>query len=366
MILSTETQADIRRLHDIWLARKAFKFRCEQSDILAAIELHRADAPDAQAVPQPRVAQASAAGPDAAESPVLHPQSSEAGLPEVTASGDEKAADAPPAEGAVWEDAPSAPTQDQPIPQPPLTADPVASEAPPSPDAAGEGIPASSPAPTTKSRIEALHAAHPEFTMRQAWEHLEITKGSLSGHSHLLKIHWAPELKKAKATAPEPPTTRPEETLADKILAKLAERPGMTARELGDELDVTPARINTAAARAKITLQRLTAKERLHIQRSQKPAPAAKKVASIEAEAVASPFAPVGDTAPKPVRRPKGKLFWLRSPEGLYLDRFCGKLVRDRREAWTGNEAQLAGCRRNYAIARDLVERPVEREPARA
>lgn len=48
-ILSVETKADIRRLHDIWLARLAFEYRCEQSDVLAAIEPHGVNATAAQA-----------------------------------------------------------------------------------------------------------------------------------------------------------------------------------------------------------------------------------------------------------------------------------------------------------------------------
>lgn len=37
-ILSIDTKDDIRRLHDIWVARLAFEYRCERSDVLAAIQ----------------------------------------------------------------------------------------------------------------------------------------------------------------------------------------------------------------------------------------------------------------------------------------------------------------------------------------
>lgn len=65
--------------------------------------------------------------------------------------------------------------------------------------------------------------------------------------------------------------------------------------------------------------------------------------------------------------RPKakaGQLFWLRDSDGQYLNRYCSAMTRNRKEAWTGTEAQIMGCRRNYKIARDLREMPVEKEKA--
>lgn len=59
------------------------------------------------------------------------------------------------------------------------------------PDPAPAGGAATSPAPI-QDRVQALYDAHPEYTARQAREALDLTKGSLSGHSSALGITWAP------------------------------------------------------------------------------------------------------------------------------------------------------------------------------
>ena len=107
-----------------------------------------------------------------------------------------------------------------PAPQPGSEA--VASDAATVP--AGEASrPDASPAPTsTRQRVKLLHDDHPEYTRREAWEALGITEGSLAGHSHALRIKWAP-VEPVKF-APAENAITPDETVTDVVQARVPQR----------------------------------------------------------------------------------------------------------------------------------------------
>lgn len=75
--------------------------------------------------------------------------------------------------------------------------------------------PAPSSKPTLRQRILELHAAHPEYTVKQAVEALRTTKSSLSAYSSILKIKWRAEREPAgggsvpDAASPAPQPIRP-------------------------------------------------------------------------------------------------------------------------------------------------------------
>jgi hypothetical protein len=161
-----------------------------------------------------------------------------------------------------------------------------------------------SPAPSIASRLRALNAEHPELTTREVSERLGLTLAQVRTNSHVHGLKWAPaEPARARSPAPAPePAPQPE-------------RP-------------------SAPARAPIAAQ---------------------------------PPGSVSAVVSTPMRRAqRGQQFWLRNEAGEYLNRYCTGFTRDRREAWSGSQDQLAACRRTFAIARDLAERPVEREQSRA
>lgn len=68
-------------------------------------------------------------------------------------------------------------------------------------------------------------------------------------------------------------------------------------------------------------------------------------------------------SADRPMR-PSGRQYWLVNGAGEYLNRYCLGFTRDRREAWSGSAMQLVACRRKFEIARDLSDKPVEKEQA--
>jgi hypothetical protein len=147
-----------------------------------------------------------------------------------------------------------------------------------------------------RSRIEALRAEHPNWTLDQAVEHLDAKRSSLTAYAAVLGFKWprsAPSAQKPAepVSSPDEPSPAPE-----------PERP-----------------------------------------------PAVKSEPANEAP---------GDTR----AAVSGKRFWLVNDAGLYLNRFGTGFTADRRNAWDGNEKQLAGIRRSYLIARDLREKPVTKE----
>lgn len=84
---------------------------------------------------------------------------------------------------------------------------------------AGEApAPDASPAPiSTRQRVKQLHDEHPEYTRREAWEALGITEGSLAGHSHALRIKWAP-LDPVRFERPAPPPPREDAITPDETV----------------------------------------------------------------------------------------------------------------------------------------------------
>lgn len=101
--------------------------------------------------------------------------------------------------------------------------------------AAPEAVP---PAPV-RERVQALHDAHPEYTARQAREALDITKGSLSGHSSALGITWAP----AEFIG------RPVGSMkSDKVRMVHEQHPTWTARMIANHLGEKEASVSTMLA----------------------------------------------------------------------------------------------------------------------
>jgi hypothetical protein len=171
-----------------------------------------------------------------------------------------------------------------------------------------------SPAPSIASRLRALNAKHPELTTRDVSERLGLTLVQVRTNSHVHKLEWASgdrrrvSQRAAEPVQPRSPAPAPEPS-------PQPERPPLQAR-----------------------------------------APVAAQPSGSGSAVVSTPMR----------RAPRGQQFWLRNEAGEYLNRYCTGFTRDRREAWSGSQDQLAACRRHFAIAVDLVERPVEREQARA
>lgn len=177
-------------------------------------------------------------------------------------------------------------------------------------------------------------------------------------------------------------------SFASILRAYIEEHPDATTADAAKALGVDNRKVSSTAAACKIPVRKLTAEERREAkrqgrlattakrhapQRTQEPpepTPAPKVPPSTVPPVTAKPEPVAATPAPTrplpvangPVRRPSGKLFLLRDSDGLYLGRFCDRMVTDRREAWTGTEAQIFGCRRSFAIARELTELPVTKE----
>lgn len=70
--------------------------------------------------------------------------------------------------------------------------------------------PAPASKPTLRQRILELHAAHPEYTVKQVVEALRTTKSSVSAYSSILKIKWRAEREPAGGgSVPDAPVASP-------------------------------------------------------------------------------------------------------------------------------------------------------------
>jgi hypothetical protein len=163
------------------------------------------------------------------------------------------------------------------------------------------------PAPSIVSRLRALNAEHPEFTVRQAANQLGLDVEKVRTNSYVNKIKWAHSSHFARR-------------LGGEVAADAVERRA-EANEAFDEPSPAP---------------------------EPKRAPAVKSEPAIDAPRIPRPLS--------------GSKFHLVNDKGEYLNRFCAGFTTDRRTAWIGTEQQLAACRRNFDIARDLTERPVGKE----
>lgn len=145
------------------------------------------------------------------------------------------------------------------------------------------------------------------------------------------------------------PNGRPRnpDSLLSRIRAYVADHPDATAPEIARALDARTQSVRNAVAKSGIKLKLAMPGRARKAEPTPDPAPA--------------PEPPAAPPAHR-VTYPKGKLFWLKNDDGQYLNRYVSGFTRDRREAWTGTEQQLAGCRRNYEIARALREVVVEKE----
>lgn len=164
-----------------------------------------------------------------------------------------------------------------------------------------------------------------------------------------------------------PSSRKRPDSLASRIRAYMADHPGATCGDCAEALGESYDRVWQNGRRIVDFAKR---------RRGRKPKPP---------QLAAEPPKPVEAPAPKPtlvpppaakseqrrpgstiVRRdpvvPKGRQFWLKNDDGQYLNRYCSGFTRDRREAWSGNQDQLAACRRVYPLAIDLREQPVEKE----
>lgn len=221
---------------------------------------------------------------------------------------------------------------------------------------------------TLKDRILKSHADHPDWNSSQIADHLGAKRTSVSAYCAILGIRFT--------KGGTPPAPRPVEPKvpgwADKIEALLKQHPDWTSVDLSAELGISVEHVNSAARKRSISIPRkprgavavAEAREESSPptpppEPERPPAPSVPPPRAVDDDEIIPP-------EPRRITRPKGKLFWLRDTDGRYLDRFCSTLTRDRKAAWVGTEAQLAGCRRNFAIARDLREQVVEKEPARA
>lgn len=261
MILAQSITDDIRRLHDIWVARLAFEYRCERDDVLAVIQPRPA--------PQAPVASAPAAAPAVAPAEDVAPRSSATPLPE-TATPLQKAAgatiqsDQPDARPEALPEISGKP-EATPSPEPQPTSTPaVQAQAVersskvldgPSPSLLGAARAAdpAPPKPLTKDRIKALHAEHPEFHAEQAAQHLDVVKGTLDSASFKMGIKWAKKPKAITTTPAKKPEADPKADTTEAFDARLITlhqaEPSLIRPRLAERLGVTPSKVNAAVAR---------------------------------------------------------------------------------------------------------------------
>ncbi|HTN61107.1 MAG TPA: hypothetical protein VL147_06075 [Devosia sp.] len=329
MILSVETQSNIRRLHDIFVARMAFEYRCEQPDVLAAIQ------------PQPTPAPVPAASPPAV-APAVEEQAGEGvtaspadPLPETVTSGEAQATaaavGASPAiqeaedigsqpaggenvtastglnTGAVGASAPATPikplsrravlralvaehpdwTANEIAPAMGIAEDNVRSIAsqigirlPKQAKSSKQAVttaalkasvqekshpPAAVAPPTTRSRVAALHAEHPEFTGAMAAEYLGISKGTLDGASFNLGVKWTRVIRvkraagqPAKVAVPAIDPIVARDDLDRRLIALHQAEPDLIRPRLAERLGVTRFQINDAVVRLELKVPRAT------------------------------------------------------------------------------------------------------------
>lgn len=208
-----------------------------------------------------------------------------------------------------------------------------------------------SAAPTLADRLRKLNAAHPEFTVQQVARELGETFERVRNNSNAHKIRWSSEPVRSIG-------------LQDRV-AELH----MQHRDWTDA-DIAAA-IGKSNGYVRATAQRLG----LVLPSRKRPAPVAETPVQASPEPEAPEAAPEPESppaiAPEPANdiapavhhaRPSGRQFWLINGAGEYLNRYCQGFTRDRREAWTGNAMQLVACRRKFEIARDLSDKPVEKD----
>lgn len=316
MILSTTIIEDIRLDFAVWLAKRARKFRCDDQDIVAALqESHHVTATH----PAADVAPTSSAG------------------TEGDTDRQKTAVDADIEEQELIEISTATELPEQ-LAGP--TADPLMSE-PATPKDAGSVASEGLNVPETP---EVLLTPEPSISRRKR----------LKNGGDVI----APE-------AAETPVVHPHrgETLASKIRALQEKYPDWTARQIAERLDKHQRDINAAAKAAGITIHRLTAEE--VIARRREGGKIGGSVSPTRAKAplpVAPPSTVLGtagaDETYRTIKKPKGQRFRLRTGNGTgkYLHMSCIGLVPGTDYAWTGTEAQMVAVRSKFPETLDMRE----------
>lgn len=357
-ILSIHIRDDIRRLHDIFVARMAFEYRCEQPDVLAAIQTQPASARAPAAPPAPQAQER--AGEGVTTSPATP-------SPETANSG-EASADAATGESPVTPAPESAPRSGGENVAP-ASQDTVATHQRAGVESSGSTVePGALFSGTQAERLTALFAERGQVSMREAIEAIGGTSGGLFKAARKAGVVFRKLTKAelaqaamdgmAKAGHPVEPSKKPK-ALGKRIAAYVEEHPDATAREVADALGSTLTAVGWAAQKAKIELRKYTAEERSEATRQ---GILARQPAQVDAPvpALIAPAA-VGDVLHK-VWRPKATRFRLRQHvgRGKYLHMSGQGLVDSKAYAWIGTEAQLLATRAKFPDAKEMAEEVVE------
>lgn len=108
--------------------------------------------------------------------------------------------------------------------------------------------------PTVRSRVAALHAEHPEYTRREAYAALDISVGSLDGHSHALGIKWASAVPASSPVVEEEPGEGRDQRKVDGEYQETANKRNEVANLHASEPWLTP---DEAAATLQMPLNNL-------------------------------------------------------------------------------------------------------------
>lgn len=160
---------------------------------------------------------------------------------------------------------------------------------------------------------------------------------------------------------------RDPNSLLGRVRAYMAEHPATTMRECADALGAPYEKVKNTASGfvaflpAKRGPNENTVRRRPSLPPEAKDAPVASEPPK---PVLASPELTGGQAGGDQRAALSGKRFWLVDDKNRYLNRFGTGFTDDRRNAWDGNERQLAGIRRSVAIARDLREKPVTKDIA--
>lgn len=192
---------------------------------------------------------------------------------------------------------------------------------------------------TIRSRVYDFVRANPDTTREEIAAALEISSGSVSGHLSALNLKGIRQNRNVR--------------FSDKLRALLAEHPNYDTQQAAEALGVDTSTVTSTARTCGIEIKRVgTDKFRKLIQegRSKPAAPTPPPEPETLPDEPYSP--PVVPSKP-------GKQFWLTDGQGNYLHFACQTMVSGKSFRWSGTQDQIAGCKRHYKIAADLVARAV-------
>lgn len=242
MILSTETKADIRRLHDIWLARLAFEYRCEQTDIAEAVQYE----PETRAVRSGDFQREEAPAQPPSDTTGEAKRADQSSSPEEAGGPIPENAAATLQAGEV--DASASPAPNQELAPPPLAV--PASEPTGSDNAGGANAPQKAPPAPQKltlfERVSAVHAEHPHWNARQIANHIGRPVNSVQTTLAVVRKAVAAEASPSKVY---PITIKaPDGSLRDRVRFLHERQPSLTASLIAKELGANASSVSVYLA----------------------------------------------------------------------------------------------------------------------